>query len=418
MRVMWVCNVPTPEASRVFEIEETPIEGWLVEVANELSHLNSIELYLLFHSSKLKKRCSYKKGKKIIYIAINNSTMTLEDQVDNFRNVINEVTPDLIHVWGTESIHSYALTEAAKQEGLISRVVLSLQGLVSMYAYHYFAGIPWKTQIIPTIRDIFRKDSIISQQRRFISKGKYEKKAIRNVKHVIGRTFWDKAAVTLMNPDLEYHFNNETLRASFYQKEWDYSRCQKHSIFVSQAQYPIKGFHYVLESLRLLVPLYPDIKLYVSGSDNVFKPSYKIGAYGKYIQSLIKKNKLEGHVIYVGMLKEEQMRDQYLKCEVFVSCSVIENSPNSVGEAMLLGMPVISSNVGGVSDLLHHGTEGYLYQADAPYMLAYYIQRIFNNPKLASELGKNARIHALMTHNKIENIRRLQEIYYEIYDGE
>ena len=76
------------------------------------------------------------------------------------------------------------------------------------------------------------------------------------------------------------------------------------------------------------------------------------------------------NVRFLGPFDAPAMRDRYLRTHVYVSPSTIENSPNSVGEAMLLGCPVVSSNVGGVSDLLYHGKEGFLYQTSAPYMLA------------------------------------------------
>ena len=114
------------------------------------------------------------------------------------------------------------------------------------------------------------------------------------------------------------------------------------------------------------------------------------------------------------MLSEKQMVAAYLETNVFLCTSSIENSPNSVGEAMLLGMPIISSNVGGVSDMLVHGKEGYLYQADAPYLLAYYIGLLFDDQEKERELGENARIHARKTHNKEENIKKLLEIYAEL----
>ena len=54
-------------------------------------------------------------------------------------------------------------------------------------------------------------------------------------------------------------------------------------------------------------------------------------------------------------------------------------SPNSVGEAMILGTPVVSSDVGGVKNMLTHNEEGFLYQHDAPYMLAFYVMELFEN---------------------------------------
>lgn len=419
MRVLWICNVPIPEAAELYNIKGTPIEGWLVEVAKEISSVNVLELEIAFHSSFLPAGVTYRSGEKIKYIGINNTNKSLDEQIVQFKDIISATNPDVIHVWGTESIHSYALSEAAKLTGKIDKVVLSIQGLVSMYAYHYMGGLPGKVQIFPTIRDIIRKDTLKKQQERFLYRGEFEKKAIQNVRHVIGRTFWDKAATQMVNPALEYYFNNETLRKSFYSKRWSYSNCQKHSLFVSQAQYPIKGFHYILEAVKLLAPQYSDVVVYVSGNDNSFKNKYKLGSYGKYVQELIKKYHLSNNIKYLGMLNEKQMCEQFLNSEVFVSPSVIENSPNSVCEAMLLGMPIVSSNVGGVADLLNHGKEGYLYQSDAPYLLAYYIKRFFDSVELEEELGRNAREHALQTHDKNTNVKRLLDIYDEIskYEG-
>ena len=111
------------------------------------------------------------------------------------------------------------------------------------------------------------------------------------------------------------------------------------------------------------------------------------------------------------------MKKEMLEANVFVSPSTIENSPNSVGEAMLLGVPVVSSGVGGVMDLLKHGVEGFVYQSDAPYMLAYYVGRIFDDINLAIRLGKAAHARANITHDYEKNLRELLEIYNEICEG-
>ena len=58
---------------------------------------------------------------------------------------------------------------------------------------------------------------------------------------------------------------------------------------------------------------------------------------------------------------------------------------------MLLGVPVVSSAVGGVSSMLMHGREGYLYPFDEAYMLAYYIEEIFRNRDKALEMSLKKR---------------------------
>ena len=94
--------------------------------------------------------------------------------------------------------------------------------------------------------------------------------------------------------------------------------------------------------------------------------------------------------------------------------SSIENSPNSLGEAMILGVPCVASDVGGVADLLKHKEEGFVYQTDARYMLAHYVCEIFAYDELALEFSAKARMHVIKTHNKEENTKSMMEIYREI----
>ena len=131
---------------------------------------------------------------------------------------------------------------------------------------------------------------------------------------------------------------------------------------------------------------------------------------------LIEKNDVKENVIFTGLLNEKQMIERNLKSHVFVCPSSIENSPNSVGEAMLLGVPVVSSYVGGIPDMLEHDKEGYLYQSDSHNMLAYYVSKIFTDTNKTLEMSKNAQIKASKTHNPETNTNRLMTIYKEILD--
>ena len=108
------------------------------------------------------------------------------------------------------------------------------------------------------------------------------------------------------------------------------------------------------------------------------------------------------------------MKQQYLRANVFVSCASIENSPNSVGEAMLLGTPVVASDVGGTSTLLCAPEEGLVYRWDDTNALAEAVANVFNNPEAAMDRACKARQHALMTHDADKNFHDLLNIYAEI----
>ena len=424
MKVLWLCNIILPDVMKQFGKEPTPIGGWLtgmlegildsvcnvqIEVCMPCNWIDS----LVIEKTERYEYCLFPCSRNDIY-SFNAKTEK------HFEQILLQSCPNVIHIWGTEYPYVLSMVNACKKLGQLDRVVINIQGLVSIYAQHYYASLPWNVVYdFMTPRHLVFHDSIAQQKKAFEKRGKYEIEALRKVKHVIGRTDWDKACVTQINPDINYHFCNEILRKSFYKHEWNFEKCERFSIFVSQAAYPIKGLHFVLEALPLILRQYPQAHLYVAGSDvtcstGSLKNRLKLTAYGKYIKKLIKKYNLEQNITFCGPLDEEQMCARYLRSNVFVSASSIENSPNSVCEAMILGMPVVSSDVGGVKNLLEHGKEGFIYQYDAPYMLAFYVLNIFSDTKLACQLGYNAKLKALKTNNTEDNVKITSIVYQNI----
>ena len=128
--------------------------------------------------------------------------------------------------------------------------------------------------------------------------------------------------------------------------------------------------------MSIVKKTYPDTTVYVPGRSvfaqkNALKRKILVYAsqYDSFIQKKLQQLQLQDSVIFTGLLDEKDLTEQMLSSNVFVLPSAIENSPNTLGEAMLLGMPCISSFVGGVPDLLKDGEEGYLYPYDEPHIL-------------------------------------------------
>ena len=244
-----------------------------------------------------------------------------------------------------------------------------------------------------------------------------ERETIRRVHHVIGRTSWDRAHVWAINPFATYHFCNETLREAFYrQSPWRYEDCEKYSIFLSQAHYPVKGLHKVLEALPLVLREYPDTKVYVAGGDirgtRSWKERVKRSGYGSFILRLIQRLNLEEHIVFTGALDEFKMCERYLRSNLFICPSSIENSPNSLGETQLLGVPCLAAYVGGVSDMIPNEAYGTMYRFEEVEMLAYQIGTWFERSKTFdnTEMRRVARER----HDPSLNSMCLLEIYREI----
>lgn len=408
IKILWVCNKAPHIVSELMGHTANPTGGWLDSACKSLLKIENIELCIIF----MDKYESEKFGENFsFYSFIENKCRK------RILNVIKQFDPDVVHIWGTEFSHTMDTVLAAECLGKIERCVISIQGLVSICSKHYAEGLPCQVINRFTLRDFLRQDNIFQGRRQFEQRGRSEIEAIKRVGHIIGRTDWDRAAANMYNPSAEYHFCNETLRESFYQNVWNIEKIQRHSIFVSQCSYPIKGFHYILEAMPEILKYYPDTHIYTTGIDLLnlsLKRKILISSYQLYLIELIRKYNLQEKISFLGTLSEQQMCEQYLKANVFVSASTIENSPNSVGEAMLLGCPVVASDVGGVKNMLIHEKDGYIYQSSASYMLAYYVKKIFSDDEIAVKFSENARIHAAETHNAEKNIKTLTEIYNHI----
>lgn len=418
MKVLWLVNMPLPEASSLLNEEQSPYGGWLINASNDLSIQQNIDLSIAFPSSKTDKfkQLNGEHIKYYVFPPIDIKNFKETENSNAFKELLQKVKPDIVHAYGTEFAHTLMMVNACNDAGI--KIVVSIQGLVSVYAKHVSANLPLHVIYGFTLRNLLLKDNIFFIKRKFQIRGIYEVEALNKIENVIGRTDWDRASSLQINPKLQYYFCNETLREEFYHHKWDINKCERHSIFLSQGQYSFKGLHYILEAMPLILKRFPAAKIYIGGK-NIIKSEtltdkLLLTNYGIYIKNIIKKLNLNNNVFFTGPLSEKRMCQQYLKSHVFVCPSSIENSPNSLGEAMILGVPCVASNVGGVPDMMKHKEEGFIYQTDAPYMLANYICEIFQNDDLALGMSKAANKHSLKTHNKRKNTETTVNIYKKI----
>ena len=338
-----------------------------------------------------------------------------------FAEILEDFRPDMVHIFGTEFPHALA---AIRVFGKPERTLLGIQGLCGEIAKVYMAGLPARVQRQVTFRDFIRRDSLRQQREKFILRGKNEAEIIKGCGCITGRTGFDREGTAKINPGARYFFMNETMREEFYSGSWNLSQCEKHSLFLGQGDYPLKGMHFVLEAMALLLPVYPDLKLYVAGNSVIermtWKQRMKLPAYGKYLLELISRYGLEDKVIMAGKLSARQMKERFLACHTFLCPSVLENSPNTVGEAMLLGVPVIASAAGGIPDMVADGRNGLLFPAGNIKALAEAVLRMWDEEKdregltLSQRLSKQAALSASMTHDGETNYLRLLEIYGEM----
>ena len=211
---------------------------------------------------------------------------------------------------------------------------------------------------------------------------------------------------------------NETMRPQFYSGCWEIEKTVPGEIFISQGDYPLKGFHYLLQAMQEILQNCPEAHIKFAGISvlcvNGIKIRIKIPAYGKYLRRLILKNRLEGKVRVLGNLSAEEMKREYLSAQIFVCPSAVENSPNSVAEGQLLGVPVAASRTGGIPDVVKDGVSGLLFEKGNVHELAACVSRILADKQLAKELSASERETAAKLYNGEDNYQKLIEIYQSI----
>ena len=415
MKVLWITNILFPEAGQLLSNtnELKASGGWMLGLADRLTQIEGLELYVATVSREVKS-LSRLEGENIVYYVRpwgKGNLQVNDGYIPYWQQIEKEVMPDIVHIHGTEYSHGHAYLNATQN---IKKVVISIQGLTSAYAPYYHHGMT-ELDILKnmTCRDFIR-GGILSGKRDFEKRGAFEVEMIHKVKHIIGRTSWDRSKVWAINPEAEYHFCNEILRKEFYSGEgWNYECCSKHTIFLSQANYPIKGLHQVLRALAIIKHHYPDTNVRIAGRDIINTSSIKDRAlllgYGKYIKRMLRTLELDDCVVFTGNLNASQMVQEYLNANVFVCPSSIENSPNSLGEAQILGVPCVASYVGGTMDMMQ-GFEDYLYRFEEVEMLAEKVCSIFKLEHNAPNMSEIA----MSRHDPQINGSVLYDIYQKV----
>ncbi|MCJ8319608.1 MAG: glycosyltransferase family 4 protein [Colwellia sp.] len=411
MKVLWITNTLFPDICDELNLPRSVAGGWMYGLGSELSSKDDVDLLVATPTTKVKSLQYIKKGNITYCLIPGTISGRYNTKLEDYWLQLNrEVKPDLIHIHGTEYAHGLAFINKNPE----SNFVVSIQGLVKEYYHYYNAGLSI-TELIKnfTLKDIITLNPLVMGKWKFKVRGGLETQYFKKVSHVIGRTDWDYVHSVSENPKLSYHFCNESLRESFYTSaKWKFNTIEKQTIFLSQAAYPIKGLHMVLKALAILKDKFPSIQLRVAGMNLI--DSANISGYGKLIKKLIVKHGLIENITFVGFLDTDQMVNEYLNASVFVCPSSIENSPNSVGEAQILGVPVIAADVGGVLNMVEHNSSGLVYRFEEYKLLAHYIEKLFVVPSLVKTLSHNGIICAEKRHNRETNTNKTLEIYNKI----
>lgn len=409
MKVLWFSNSPA-NADEYFNLVLKGTGGWLKSLDQSLQlHL---ELHIAFYSKDDKTfkfletnyhpiKSDQSKFKKALKRFVNH--VPNEEDLDKYLKIVNRVKPDIIHIHGTEKAFACIISHTDIP------VVLSIQGNITIYFHKFLSGFE-KAYLKISNRNFISIENLLFPQKFFLTyrlfkkMQKREKKYLKITKYIIGRTLWDKRITRIQAPDSKYYHGDEILRDLFYQTQWTPNFRNKIIIHTTTSNIFYKGFETLCLALYELNTIGINCEWHVAGiqcTDLLVK---------------ITKKKLRNKfpkigLILMGNLDEKALVKSLLEADVYVMPSHIENSPNTLCEAMILGMPCISTFAGGTGSLLKDGVEGILVQDGDPWAMAGAVLELINNKEKAIQFGRNAQAIALLRHDKNRIVDSLLETY-------
>jgi glycosyltransferase involved in cell wall biosynthesis len=173
---------------------------------------------------------------------------------------------------------------------------------------------------------------------------------------------------------------------------------------------PIKGFTYLIEASRILAERGMLFSCDIIGD----------GPLRAQLERQIRSCGLSVRIHLLGALSQTQVREVLSRAEVFVLPSVQTEDGNQDGipvalmEAMALGLPVISTAVSGIPELICDGASGLLIPSGNAVALANAMTRLLTDATLREQLARAGRARVQAQHDVASSAARMQEVFSEV----
>jgi glycosyltransferase involved in cell wall biosynthesis len=391
--------------------------GWIESLEKQFENDIRIEIGICFYYHK---KAQLRAFKNITYFpilkqrSINNPIKAIYNNyigkvgisnLDRINQVIDSYKPNIIHVFGTENcfinIKNYTKIP----------VVFHLQGLVTPLVLNFFP--PNTSQMSILLSKYFFFQNLLStspffQYKKWINQAKLEKSILKDSKYISGRTNWDSTISKMLSSDSKYFHIDEVLRDEFYlakmkELKSEYTRTIKIASTISPSLY--KGIDVIFLTLKHLNDFY-NIRFewtVIGVSDN--------SSIVKYFKNKLLSRSFNSSLFLVGKKNASEIVDILNISDLYVHPSRFENSPNSICEAQLIGLPVIAFDTGGISSLILQRETGVLVPNGDILLLANEIYNLSQNIPFSNALSIKA--NAIATNRNSKYL--IKEKVYSMY---
>jgi glycosyltransferase involved in cell wall biosynthesis len=161
-----------------------------------------------------------------------------------------------------------------------------------------------------------------------------------------------------------------------------------------------KGVYDLLPAFKDALDQVPALRLVIGGNGEIDRA-----------RALAVELNIENNVVFAGWVNRETKVDLLSRAQIFILPSYNEGLPVSLLEAMSWQIPVISTRVGGIPELVRDGVDGLLINAGDRVALALAIIKLAQNTILRQEMGRASRIQIERNFSRLVVLPRLEELY-------
>lgn len=162
-----------------------------------------------------------------------------------------------------------------------------------------------------------------------------------------------------------------------------------------------KGLNYLIEAVALLKNS-SNVKLLIVGD----------GSLMEELKQMAKDKGLEESVIFTGLRRD--ITDILSSIDIFVLSSIKEGFPNSLLEAMAMGKPIVATAVGGIPEVIDHGTNGLLVKPADVEGLQSALKLLIDDRLMAKNIGLAARDFIVKNYSITATVRKWETLYCQI----
>ena len=336
MRILWFTNDPLPAVLRRVGIAEGGTGHWIPSLLDRVRRIPGLQFETVTVTQGLKDDTFEEDGIRHHVIGqpkYQSFFSHKQRDLDRCIDLVRQRAPDLIHIHGTERF--FGLLAARKL--IATPCVISLQGLLGPYLPAFFGALsPMEIWRSHRLIELATRRGLLWRYRDYTIGARQEREIMIGAQAFMGRTDWDRAHVQSLNPSANYYHVGELLRPSFEDTRWDVKQCDRHTVIFTNAGEPRRGTETLLQAMLIVRREFPDARLLLAGHIGNRR------GYDRFLLRTIKEKGLSDTVRFLGYLDADAMTREISRAHAFAISSFIENSPNSLCEAMRAGLPCVA----------------------------------------------------------------------------